>query len=130
MTAIEKLDKEFKDAKLSKYGQAVGASVMDALKTFCRQNEEFSQAIAQSSNSVAECIEYSVKGAKASMSDIEVYRRAVEFYFKGAIVNFEMTLDLGDGGTSNKPVPDDKAAEESKAPGKRQIRLSFDDLFD
>lgn len=130
MTAIEKIDKEFKGAKLSQHGKAVGQSVVDVLKTFCEQNNEFAQAIVQSSNTVDKCIEYTVKDAGSSISDIEVYRRAVEFYFKGATVKFEMVLDLGDGGFSNKPIPAEEAPAENKAQSKPPIRLSLDDLFD
>lgn len=40
--AIEKIKREFKDSKgLSNKGLSVGPSVVDALVTFCRQNEEF-----------------------------------------------------------------------------------------
>lgn len=130
MTAIEKIDKEFKGAKLSLHGNAVGKSVVDVLKTFCRQNDEFAQAIVQNKKTVADCIEYTVKGAKSSISDIEVYRKAVEFYFKGATVKFEMILDLGDGGFSNKTIPAEEEPEENRAQSKPPIRLSLDDLFD
>lgn len=130
MTAIEKIDKELKGAKLSPKGKAVGNSVVNVLKTFCSQNDEFAQAIVQSSNTVDKCIEYTVKDAGSSISDIEVYRRAVEFYFKGATVKFEMVLDLGDGGFSNKPIPAEEALAENKAQSKPPIRLSLDDIFD
>ena len=34
------------------------------------------------------------KGVGGSISDLEAYRRAVRFYFKGADVHFHMELDL------------------------------------
>lgn len=114
--AIAKLDSEYASAKLSKKGSAVGKSVVETLKDFCRQNEEFSQAVVQG-KSVGKCIEYTVKDAGSSISDIEVYRKAVEFYFPGATVNFKMTVDLGDEGFSNSEATEN-------------IDLSLDGLLD
>lgn len=114
--AITKLDSEYASAKLSKKGSAVGKSVVETLKDFCVQNEEFSQAVVQG-KSVGECIEYTVKGAGSSISDIEVYRKAVEFYFPGATVNFKMTVYLGDQGFSNSEPAEN-------------IDLSLDGLLD
>ena len=91
---------------------------MDVLKDFCKQNHEFAQAICQSDKSVAECVECTVKNAGNAISDIEVYRKAVEFYFPGAKVNFKMTIDLGDEGFSNSAENTDK------------LDLSLDSLLD
>ena len=114
--AISKLDSEFSGASLSKIGSAVGKSVVETLKDFCRQNDEFSQAVVQG-KPVGECIEYTVKDAGSSISDIEVYRKAVEFYFPGAKVDFKMTVDLGDEGFSNSEPAEN-------------IDLSLDGLLD
>lgn len=117
--AIEKLDKEFAECgKLSAKGKAVSSAVLDALKSFCGQNTEFAQAVVQTDKSIKDCIESTVKDCGSSVSDIDVYRKAVQFYFAGADVHFEMTLDLGDGGFSN-----DKGNQSG-------LRLSLDDLLD
>ena len=97
MKSVEKIKKEIKNAKLSRKGEAVSSAVIKALSDFCKQNAEFAQAVEQSGKSVAECIESTVKGCGNSIPDIDVYRRAVQFYFPGATVNFSMTVDLGDG---------------------------------
>lgn len=126
--AIEKIRREFKESKgLSTKGISVGPSVVEALITFCKQNEEFAQAVVQSDKSVDKCIAHTVHNCGSSISDIEVYRRAVEFYFSGATVRFEMVLDIGDGGFSNKRETLPVAAP---APtGRKPLRLSLDDLF-
>lgn len=117
--AIEKLDKEFNECKgLSQKGKAVSSAVLDALKSFCKQNTEFAQAVVQTDKTFADCVKSTVKDCGSSISDLEVYRKAVQFYFAGADVRFEMTLDLGDGGFSNAP--------EMKKP----LRLSLDNLLD
>lgn len=124
--AIDKIKAEFKDAKkFSQKGKAVGQNVVDTLISFCEQNSEFAQAIVQSKKTVSECIESTVKGSGSSISDIEVYRKAVEFYFSGATVSFNMVIDLGDDGFSNTPA----APTEDKPVQTTSLQLSLDDLL-
>lgn len=77
-------------------GQKEGAmksAVRDALLEFCRQNEEFAQAVAQS-GSFKDCMAAVAKGVGGSISDLEAYRRAASFYFDGAKVSFSMAIQL------------------------------------
>lgn len=123
--AITKLNAEFKAAKnLSKCGTVVAKPVLDALVQFCRQNGEFAQAVMQSGGTIKDCIESTVKGENGKgISDIEVYRRAVSFYFEGATVSFVMNIDLGDGGSLNDaPAPEEPAK-------KKGLQISLDDLL-
>lgn len=99
-TAAEKLDAELKGAKLSQKGQAVSSAVVQALKDFCAQNSEFERAVLDG-GLVGKCIEKTVNGAGSSISDLEVYKKAVSYYFPGATVNMTLTIDLGDDGYSN-----------------------------
>lgn len=116
-TAINKLTGTV--GKLSAKAQAVSGAVIKQLECFCRQNDEFAQAIAQSDRSVTDCLEFVVKGCGSSISDIECYRRAVDFWFPGAKVNFQISVDLGDGGFSNK----------NEGGEHKRLELSFDDLL-
>lgn len=68
-------------------------SVREALTDFCRQDAEFAQAVAQG-GSFKDCMAAVAKGVGGSIPDLEAYRRAVRFYFKGADVHFHMELDL------------------------------------
>ena len=77
-------------------GQKEGAmapSVREALGDFCRQDAEFAQAVAQG-GSFKECMAVVAKGVGNSISDLEAYRKAVQFYFKGADIRFHMVIDL------------------------------------
>lgn len=67
--------------------------VLDALLDFCRQNEEFAQAVVQG-GSFRDCMAAVSKGVGGSISDLEAYRRAASFYFDGAKVQFSMTIQL------------------------------------
>ena len=122
MDMKEKLTAELTDAKLGKYETEVKNAVLRTICKFCEQNAEFRQAIEQSGKSFADCLKATVKGAGASLEDLEVYKRAVAFYFPGADIKCTMTLDLGDGGFSNS-----KTFTEADS-GK--LQLDLDSLLD
>lgn len=102
--------------------KAIAESVVVALQSFCEQEPEFEQAIEQSSKSFQDCLDACVKDCGAAISDIEVYRRAVKFYFSTASVSFVMQIDLsGDNGA--KPI----TMTENKSD---TLSVSLDDLLD
>lgn len=121
MDMKEKLTAELTDAKLGKYETVVKNAVLRTICKFCEQNAEFKQAIEQSGKSFADCLKATVKGAGASLEDLEVYKRAVEFYFPGADIKCTMTLDLGDNGFSN---------ETSTEADSGKLQLDLDSLLD
>lgn len=90
--AKERLNRECKEVKGQKE-RAMGPAVRDALLEFCRQDEEFAQAVAQG-GSFPDCMAAVAKGVGGSISDLEAYRRAVSFYFDGAKVKFQMAIEL------------------------------------
>lgn len=92
--AIKRIREESKQGKYDRYGNAVKASVLEALEDFIGQDEEFAQAIVEKNGSFEGCIAAVVKGCGSCISDIEVYRRAVGYYFPGATVSFKMEIDL------------------------------------
>ena len=90
--AKERLNKECKEVKGQKE-RAMSSAVRDTLLEFCRQNEEFAQAVAQG-GSFPDCMKAVAKGVGGSISDLEAYRRAASFYFDGAKVQFTMSIQL------------------------------------
>lgn len=110
--AVERLEREAKAFKGNKYEAVMKASVAEALESFCRQNEEFAQAVAQG-GSFRECMAVVAKGCGSSLSDIEAYRRAAAFYFRGVEVKMELRICL-----------EPEAEETGKI-----IRLDFSDFF-
>lgn len=122
MSIKEKLTAELKNVKLGKYETEVKNAVLRTICKFCEQNAEFKQAIEQSDKSFSDCLTATVKGAGASLEDLDVYKRAVAFYFPGADIKCTMTLDLGDGGFSNNEMSTDKDS------GK--LQLDLDSLLD
>lgn len=122
MDIREKLTAELTDAKLGRHETEVKNAVLRTICKFCEQNAEFKQAIEQSDKSFSDCLKATVKGAGASLEDLEVYKRAVAFYFPGADIKCTMTLDLGDGGFSNS-----KTSTEADSV---KLQLDLDSLLD
>lgn len=86
-----------KDGKAAKYqnskANAICKPVADALIAFCEQSEEFAQAIVQG-KPFNECVVTVADSLGAAVSDFEVYSRAVEFYFPGAKIEFQMKIKM------------------------------------
>ena len=111
--AIEKINpKSIKNA--NNYIKVVAKPVAQALHGFCRQSEEFARAITETDRTFQECLETIIKGIGQAISDIDVYQRAVEFYFPGAKIEFKMTIRMS----------------EYEKPAKKSIDLSLDSLLD
>ena len=93
--AIVKLNKEAESNEgYSQKGKAVKSAVLKALTEFANQDGEFAQSVAQSSKTLKDACEEAVKNCGNSISDFDVYQKAVGVYFPGAKVKFVMTLDL------------------------------------
>ena len=113
--------KKIRTAKMpaGQKASAVAPAVADALVDFCRQDDEFAQAVAQG-GSFADCVAAVVKGVGSSISDLEAYRRAVQFYFPGADIRMQLTIDL---------CPQAVEPEAPTVPDKGGIVLDFKSLF-
>ena len=99
--AIERLNRELKAfGSKDKKADVIKMAVHAALVNFAQQDDEFAQAIAQAEVSLSDCCSSIVKGSGNSLSDLDAYRKAVQFYFPGAEIRFEMEIDLiGDAGS-------------------------------
>lgn len=93
IVALDKLDDESKKGSYDKYANAMKAAVLRALKDFVRQDAEFAQAVAQG-GSFENCMKAVAKNCGSSISDLDAYKRAVQFYFPGAEIRMTMTIDL------------------------------------
>ena len=79
---------EFLDQALNKLAETVSGQKENAMAP-----SVFAQAVAQG-GSFKDCMAAVAKGVGGSISDLEAYRKAVRFYFKGADVRFRMEIDL------------------------------------
>ncbi|MBQ3089013.1 MAG: hypothetical protein IJD21_00420 [Oscillospiraceae bacterium] len=114
--ALEVLDKGVSSVKGQKE-RAMAPAVAKQLKSFCKQDLEFAQAVVQG-GSFADCMAAVAKGIGSSISDLDAYRKAVRFYFPGADIEYQMTIKIN-------PYERDSAVLE----GKKGIVLNFSELF-
>lgn len=91
--AKKRLEEEAKSGAFGTKAAAMKNAVKDALLEFCRQDEEFAQAVVQG-GSFADCMKQVEKGVGNSISDLDAYKKAVSFYFPGALVRFRMEIDV------------------------------------
>lgn len=108
--ALKKLREGAKNVRGSKE-MAMKEAVRATLETFCAQDEEFAQAVAQG-GSFPDCMKAVAKGVGASISDLEAYKKAVQFYFPGAEIRMQMTIDLI--GAAAASSPETKEPEQKK----------------
>ncbi len=114
---------EIKNIKGSKQ-KGIAMETAKALKLFCNQQPEFEQAIEQSGKTFIECLDAIVKNVGTSISDFEIYNKAVKFYFETAKVHFNMSIDLsGDNGYTPPPI----TMTECRQSG---LTVSLDELLD
>lgn len=79
----------------------MASAVLAALNEFCRQSEAFAKAVL-SGKTFSECLCFIAKGTGNALSDLDAYKKAVEFYLPGASVTMQLTIELpGDAPTPN-----------------------------
>lgn len=93
--AAEKLRTENKECKgLSNKASAIKSATHDAVMSFIEQDEEFAQAVYQAEKTFGDCLEHCVAICGNSISDLTVFERAVDFYFPGAKIRFQMEVQV------------------------------------
>ena len=118
--AIEKINpKSIKNA--NRYMEVVAEPVAKALHGFCLQSEEFARAITETDRTFQECLETITKGIGQSISDVDIYQRAVGYYFPGAKIEFKMTIRMSEYETEESELVHKP---------KKKIDLSLGSLID
>lgn len=92
--AIKKLEEEAKAGKFAdSKAKAMKNAVKGALQEFCRQDEEFAQAVVQG-GSFEDCMKKVAAGVGNCISDIDAFKKAVQYYFAGAEISVQMAIDV------------------------------------
>ena len=118
--AKQRLRQEAADGKFDRYANIMKKDVEAALEDFCRQDEEFAQAVVQG-GTFEDCMKKVATNCGNGLSDLEAFRRAVQFYFRGADIQFQMKIDL---------VPHDRDDEETESEvGQRSVVLNLADFL-
>lgn len=130
----EQAKKKISDGKKEVKGNKEGAmkhAIADALISFADQDNEFARAICEG-GTFADCMKAVAKGVGNSISDIEAIRKAVDFYFNGARVNFTMTISVNPHeapAVDPAPTPETPPTQGAETEKKSVLELSLDDLF-
>lgn len=125
--AIKKLAAEKQDFKGGQKEKAMMPAVYNTLLSFCKQESEFAQAVAQNEKTLTDCLAAVAKDTGSAISDIDAYKKAVNFYFPGADIKCTMTIDLiGAAASDTPPIEMITSAE---PPKKSVLNMSLDDLF-
>lgn len=103
--AAEKIAKELAAFKGNRYGEAVKTFVASTLTNFCGQSERFAKVVFETEATLSDCCAEIMKKCGDHISDIDVYRGAVRYYFPNAEVQFTMTIDA----SGDIPSPDEMA---------------------
>ncbi len=121
--AVDKLNRERKNVTGQKE-KIMADEVFKAIKDFCLQDEEFAQAVVQGGN-FADCMKQVATGIGNSISDLEAYKKAVQFYFPGAEIQMQMSIDLV--GAAAKPEHVTEKVSHKHDNGK--MFLNLEDFF-
>lgn len=100
--------------------RVVAGPTAEALREFCRQEPEFKRAMEQSEKTFQACLDSIAElcDDKDGVSDLDVFRAAVKFYFPTADIRFRMEIDLcAETGAAAKPQ-------------KETLSVSLDELLD
>ncbi|MBQ8579323.1 MAG: hypothetical protein IJ448_01360 [Oscillospiraceae bacterium] len=111
--AIEKTTTERKQVKGQK-ATVMANAVLDMVHEFCIQSSEFAKAVVEG-GSFADCMTAVAKGVGSHISDIDAYKKAVQFYMPGAEIVVQMQISTA-------------AASQKQEPA-QNIMLSLDDLL-
>lgn len=100
--AIEKTTAERKEVK-GQRESIMANPVLDMIHEFCIQSEDFARAVAEG-GTFAACMTAVAKGVGNSISDIDAYKKAVQFYFPGAEIHVQMQIITEKKQESTKPI--------------------------
>lgn len=118
--AVEKLETERKAMKPSSTS-AVGImynEVANVLRNFCSQDDKFAEVVYKTKRTFNDCMNEVAKNHGHGISDIDAYRRAIQFYFPNSQIEFLMKMTLTgeepDEKYINKETPKPKSKSAAK----------------
>lgn len=108
--AVDKLGQEETSFSGGQKEQAIHKAVAATLKKFCEEDARFAHVVLKTRRTLSDCCGQIVRGVGSSISDIEVYRRAVQFYFPNSEIECKMNILL----TGEAPSEEEMSREPEK----------------
>jgi len=124
--AVEKIANELKDFKGGNKETAVSKFVAKTLTKFCEENERFAEVVYRTPRSLSDCCAEVMDGCGNSISDIEVYKKAVQHYFPNADIHMTMEIAF----TGEPPSDEEIERAPKKKPQKQKTKKSAADNAD
>lgn len=116
--AKNKIDKELKEFKGATKAKAVSDYVAKTLKQFC-DVEAFAAAVIKSEKTLTDCCNEIMAKVGNHVSDLEVYKKAAQFYFPGSKVEFNMTINVEGKDSKVDEVIEEHREEHQEEPIKK-----------
>lgn len=116
--AAEKIASELKNFKGNHYGNAVKNFVASTLTNFCEQSERFAQVVYETEATLSDCCARIMDKCGSHISDIDVYRGAVKYYFPNAEVVFSLTIDASGVAPTKEQMKRPEQEKETKVQSK------------
>ena len=107
-TPVEQLNEQHKKAKYGQKAKVMAKPTLDALISFCEQSEDFAEAVHDCSKTFQDCMASVEKGIGNALSDIDAYKKAVQFYMPTANIDVVMTIVTSDQSGKTKSTAADK----------------------
>jgi hypothetical protein len=110
--AVIKLNHELESFKGGVKEKTVSTFVASTLSKFCEEDIRFAEAVYKTARTLSECCAEIMHGSGNQISDISVYRAAVQHYFPNADIHMHMTIELN----GNAPTDDELSREAKHKP--------------
>ena len=116
--AIEKIKAEYGNFKGDTKAKAVSSYVSTIIQDFCKQDERFAEVVYKFKRTLSDCCEDVMHGVVSHISDIDVYRGAVKFYFPNSEISMNMSIQITGEAPSNEEIekePEPPKVKKAKA---------------
>lgn len=117
--SVEKIKAEFEQFSGDSKAKAVSSYVSRILQDFCQQDERFAEVIYKFKRTLSDCCGEIMKGVSSHISDIDVYRNAVKFYFPNSEVSMNMSIEI----TGEAPS-EEEILKEAELPKNKQSKAA------
>jgi hypothetical protein len=113
--AKEKVKGEFENlpSSIGNKEKAVSSYVHNVISDACDQSEQFSRVVYDFKRTLGDCLKEIMKGVGSSISDIDVYRNAIQFYFPNSEIHATTTI------TFTGEPPSEEEIHKAPAPEKK-----------
>ena len=123
--AIKKIANELKDFRGGVKEVAVSKFVAEKLTMFCQENERFAEVVFRTTRTLSDCCAEVMAGCGNAISDIEVYKKAVQHYFPNADIHMTMEIAFTGDEPTEEEMERAPKIEPQKAKAKKKTK---DDL--